>query len=138
MLEFFLNINTLNKFFQAKSIYSPRNRTYGIYSFAVADVSNRDHLASFGGSGSCTISFRLDAASGRSKTLSLRLGETATINAKPCIIKRYALSYSSGHLLMCRTPIIFYKGFNASLSSLEPRKGICNPPKKDSEPPIRI
>ena len=56
-----------------------------------------------GVSGSCIIPFRLDAALGRSKTLFLRLGETASIISKPCVIKRYPPSNSSDHLL-CAEP----------------------------------
>ena len=59
-----------------------------------------------GVSGSCIIPFRLDAALGRSKTLFLRLGETASIISKPCVIKRYAPLNSSDHLL-CAEPQYF-------------------------------
>ena len=66
----------------------PRNRPHEFCSFAVADMRNRDRLAWFGGSCSYIISFRLDAALRRSKTICLGLGETASINSKLCIIKR--------------------------------------------------
>ena len=85
----------------------PRNRPHEFCSFAVADVRNRDRLAWFGGSCSYIISFRLDAALRRSKTICLRLGETASINSKLCIIKRYALFDWSDHLFMYRTPNSF-------------------------------
>ena len=69
----------------------PRNRLHKFGSFTIADVRNRDRLAWFGGSCSYIISFRLDVALRRLKTICLRLGETASINSKLSIIKRYTL-----------------------------------------------
>ena len=62
-----------------------------ICSFAVADVRNRDRLVWFGGSYSYIISFRLDVTLRRLKIIYLRLEETASINLKLYIIKRYTL-----------------------------------------------
>ena len=79
----------------------------------ITDVRNKDRLAWFGGSCSYIISFRLDATLRRSETICLRLGETASINSKLYIIKRYALFDWSDHPFMYRTPTVFCNGFDA-------------------------
>ena len=64
-------------------------RLYKIYSFAVTNVKNGDCPVYVGG-------FRFShnlfsSRCSRSKILLLRLGETARMSSKPCIIKRHAL-----------------------------------------------